>query len=176
MTELHGVNFHSRKFEKIKQRLQRVFAEENLDTHRQLILQASQALALDPADCAAALLYLSQPHLVDAKPRSNKHEQPVAELTPASSLPRSNVRYRLDVGRIHHIDRDTLITVLVDEAGVERKRLQHVDIRENYTLVDLPEGMPSDIFQLLSETTLAGRKLDIRRVKNKRRKTSGIGG
>jgi ATP-dependent RNA helicase DeaD len=59
--------------------------------------------------------------------------------------------------------------VLVEESGVDRKRIGKIDIRHNYTLVELPDGMPADIFQLLSDASIADRRLAIKRVKPNRR-------
>ena len=81
-----------------------------------------------------------------------------------------NVRYRLDVGTQHQITEEQLLTVLIEESGVDRKRISRVNMREAYTLVDLPDGMPADIFQLLREATVGGRQLKIKRVKSNRRK------
>ena len=79
------------------------------------------------------------------------------------------VRYRLDVGSQHQITREQLQNVLVQESGVDRKRIGRIDMRDTHTLVELPEGMPADIFQILFETTLAGRQLAIKRIKPNRR-------
>jgi hypothetical protein len=80
------------------------------------------------------------------------------------------VRYRLDVGSQHQIDQEQLLEVLIEESGVDRKRIAKLDIRDTYTLVDLPDGMPADIFQLLSEATVNGYLLSIKRVKPIRKK------
>ena len=75
------------------------------------------------------------------------------------------VRYRLDVGRKHQASLDEIENVLVEVSGVDRKRIGRLDIRNYYTLVDLPDGMPADIFQLLSETEIQRQKLNIKRIK-----------
>lgn len=168
--ESSRMNIHPRKFEKIKSRLRRIVEEENLNIYRELIMQASQELTLDPADCAAALLYLNQPHLVHLKPTHPQEDEPAEKSVSHATQETRNVRYRLDVGALHHIDRDSLIAVLIEESGVDRKRIQRLEIRNDYTLVDLPDGMPADIFQLLRDATIGGRKLNIRRIKSGRRK------
>jgi hypothetical protein len=43
-----------------------------------------------------------------------------------------------------------------------------LEVRSHFSLVDLPEGMPGDIFQLLYDAELNGQKLEIKRVKSSR--------
>lgn len=162
------MHVHPRKLEKLKKRLQLVLAQENLQAHRQVVQQINTELGIDPTDCATALLYIGQPHLFQ-----NAAEQEITSdsLPPVFKAPNyRNVRYRLDVGKNHQIDHEQLLATLIEESGVDRKRIARIDIRDSYTLVDLPDGMPADIFQLLSEATVQGHPLNIKRVKPNRRK------
>lgn len=162
------MHVHPRKLEKLKKRLQAILAQENLQAHRQIIRQLSDELGIEPTDCAATLLFISQPHLFQHGIGQNT---PAPPLPPVFKAPNyRNVRYRLDVGKNHHIDQEQLLAVLIEESGVDRKRVARIDMRDSYTLVDLPDGMPADIFQLLSEVTVQGHPLNIKRVKPNRRK------
>lgn len=156
-----------RKLEKLKKRLQTVLAQQNLQAHRAVVEQINREIATNPIDCAAALLFISQPHLF----QQPKQKDTITTLIPPFKAPTyRNVRYRLDIGTQHQISEEQLLAVLIEESGVDRKRIGRVDMRETYTLVDLPDGMPADIFQLLSEAMVGGRRLNIKRVKPNRRK------
>jgi hypothetical protein len=160
---------HPRKLDKLKKRLQLVLGQENLQAHRSLIQKTSIELGMEPLDCAAALLYISQPHLFQNAEGELESSRPA--LPPVFKQPHyRNVRYRLDVGKNHRIDQEQLLATLIEESGVDKKRIARIDIRDSYTLVDLPEGMPADIFQLLSEATVQGHPLNIKRIKPNRRK------
>lgn len=163
------MHVHPRKLEKLKKRLQLILAQENLQAQRGVIQQTSMELGIEPVDYAAALLYISQPHLFQnttAEQESPRPAPPQVFKTPHYR----NVRYRLDVGKNHQLDREQLLAILIEESGVDRKRIARIDMRDSYTLVDLPDGMPADIFQLLSEATVQGHPLNIKRVKPNRRK------
>lgn len=155
-----------RKLEKLKKRLQQVLKQNTLDIHRGVIQQLSTELGIEPLDCASALLFISQPHLIQVQQNNDQAPQKPCIV----AQPYRNVRYRLDVGTQHRIDQEQLLAVLVEESGVDRKRIARIEMRDHYTLVDLPDGMPADIFQLLSETTIGEQKLNIKRVKPNRRK------
>lgn len=151
----------------LEQQLRQIIKQTNLNAQRALIKALSAQLGVSVLDCAAALLQLTQPEM-------SLPEQALPVIPTVNRSPRIQrwVRYRLDVGSIHGVDREQIQTVLVDESGVDKKRIGKLDIRSNYTLVELPDGMPADIFQILSEATLAERKLAIKRIKpnNNRRR------
>jgi len=162
-----------RKLDKLKKRLQHALKQTNLHSHRNVIQQISGDLEIDVLDCAAGLLMLSQPHLFQPPNSASTHDS----TAPSNTLPpvfkaaaNRNVRYRLDIGTQHQIDQEQLLALLIEESGVDRKRITRTEMRDTYTLVDLPEGMPADIFQLLSEATLNGHALNIKRVKPNRKK------
>jgi ATP-dependent RNA helicase DeaD len=149
--------------ERLEKRLRHTIATQNLSAQREQVLELASRLDINFLDCAAALLSFCQPHAVLSAKIPDKF---VAEpLKPHYRF----VRYRLDVGSQHNVAKEQIQVVLVEESGVDRKRIGKIDIRLNYTLVELPDGMPADIFQLLSEATIANRKLAIKRVKPNRR-------
>ena len=157
---------HPRKQDKFKKRLQNILKQENLEAHRNLIRTISSELAVAPLDFAAALLYVSQPHLFQQSP----DQDGVKRTLPVKAVNFRNVRYHLSLGTQHKIEPEQLLEVIIAESGVERKRITRFDMRDSYTLIDLPDGMPADIFQILNETIIGEHKLKIRRLKPNRRR------
>ena len=80
------------------------------------------------------------------------------------------IRYRLDVGSKHKITLDQLKKVLIEESGVDKNNISNVNIQNLYTLIELPDEMPHDIFQHLKSVEINQHKLDIRRVKTHNKK------
>ncbi len=160
------MHVHPRKLDKLQKRLHQVLQQENLESYRALIQKISTELAIQPLDAAAALLCISQPHLFQPIPDQETSDTPL----PLKTAHFRNVRYHLNLGSKHKIDQEQLMTVLIAESGVERKRITRIDMRDTYTLIDLPEGMPADIFQILNEARVGDHPLKIRRVKPKRGK------
>ena len=162
------MNVHPRTLERLKKRLQNLRRINDLDAHRALVLSTSKELGMDTLDFAATLLQMTHPHLFQAC-LSNESTPPPTLEKPKAANTRS-VRYRLDIGRSHHVKEDEILKVLIEESGVDPKRITRLEIREDHTLVDLPDGMPADIFQLLSESCVQGRALNIKRLKPNRKK------
>jgi ATP-dependent RNA helicase DeaD len=75
--------------------------------------------------------------------------------------------FRLEVGSMHGIKPGNIVGAIANEAGIEGFHIGRVDIREDHSFVDLPEGMPKPIFQELQTVRLAGRELRISRVTHK---------
>lgn len=145
----------------LKTRLQQILAGGRLQCERETVRAVVAELGVDALDCAAALLSLLQSRQPSAQP-------------PAVSTGIKMVRYRLDVGSRHKVTLEELKKVLVEESGVDKNNINNVDIRDAYTLMELPDAMPPDIFQHLKTFEINDRKLDIKRVKPRNNKKRGF--
>jgi ATP-dependent RNA helicase DeaD len=72
-------------------------------------------------------------------------------------------RYRIEVGESHGIKPGDIVGAIANEAGLESKYIKDIDIRSRFSLVDLPEGMPGEIFNLLKQTWIRSRRMAISR-------------
>src|SRR5690606_10258293 len=70
-------------------------------------------------------------------------------------------RFRVDVGRADGVKPGNLVGAIANEAGIEGQFIGPIDIQHSYTTVDLPAGMPNEIFQTLRNTWVAGKQLNI---------------
>ncbi len=98
-----------------------------------------------------------------------------AKLAGTSSAVQSGikmVRYRLDVGCKHQVTSEELKKVLIEESGVDKNNINIINIQGDYTLVELPDEMPQDIFLHLKSVEIKQHKLDIKRVKARNKKRS----
>jgi ATP-dependent RNA helicase DeaD len=75
--------------------------------------------------------------------------------------------FRIEVGSVHGIKPGNVVGAIANEAGIEGVHIGRVDIREDHSFVDLPEGMPAPIFKELQKVRVAGRELRISRVSEK---------
>lgn len=70
-------------------------------------------------------------------------------------------RYRIEVGHDHEVKPGNIVGAIANEAGLESKYIGHIKIFDDHSLVDLPEGMPKDIFNDLKKVWVAGQQLKI---------------
>jgi ATP-dependent RNA helicase DeaD len=75
--------------------------------------------------------------------------------------------FRLEVGHTHGVKPGNIVGAIANEAGLEGRHIGHVDIRSDHSFIDLPEGMPKDIFRSLKKVRVVGQELRISRVDGK---------
>lgn len=154
----------------LKNRLNEILAKENLVSQRVLITTIAAELNIDSLDCASALLHLLQAEKTITVVEQ-KTNNPVLAIFAQPTI--KMVRYRLAVGSKHQLSAEVLKQVLVEESGVDKNNICNVNIQDLYTLIDLPDEMPLDIFQHLKLVEINQQKLDIRRVKARNHKKRG---
>ena len=71
--------------------------------------------------------------------------------------------FRVEVGHVHGVKAGNIVGAIANEAGIEGQHIGRVDIREDHSFVDLPEGMPKEIFRELQKVRVGGQMLQISR-------------
>ena len=69
--------------------------------------------------------------------------------------------YRIEVGHQHGVLPKNIVGAIANEADLDSKYIGRIDIREDHSLIDLPEGMPKEVFQQLQKVWVAGQRLQI---------------
>jgi len=75
--------------------------------------------------------------------------------------------FRIEVGHAQGVLPGNIVGAIANEAGLDGKFIGHIDIREDHSFVDLPEGMPKEIFRELKKVKIRGAELRISRVDSK---------
>jgi len=71
--------------------------------------------------------------------------------------------YRIEVGRAHGVEPGNIMGAIANEAGLDGKFIGRIVIRDDHSFVDLPEGMPKEIFRQLQKVRVAGQQLQLSR-------------
>ena len=69
--------------------------------------------------------------------------------------------YRVEVGLTHGLKAGNLVGAIANEAGLDGKYIGRIDIQDEYSTVDLPDGMPSETMYELKRVRVAGQQLRI---------------
>jgi ATP-dependent RNA helicase DeaD len=72
--------------------------------------------------------------------------------------------YRIEVGHTHGVQPGNIVGAIANEAGLDGRNIGHIDIHRDHSFVDLPEGMPEEIFNSLQQVRVRGVPLNISRV------------
>ena len=80
----------------------------------------------------------------------------------AESIPEDGmVRYRIEVGKSHEVLPKNIVGAIANEAGLDSQYIGRISCHENHSTVDLPDGMPKDVFKHLKRVWVCGRQLNI---------------
>jgi len=69
--------------------------------------------------------------------------------------------YRIEVGHEHGVKPGNIIGAIANEAGLDSQYIGRLSIRDHYSLIDLPEGMPKEIFEHLKKVWVVQQQLRI---------------
>ena len=92
----------------------------------------------------------------DAARRAPRAARPAAQAFPTET-------FRIEVGHVHGVQPGNIVGAIANEAELDSKYIGRIDIREDHTLVDLPEGMPREVLEILKKARVAGRPMRIAR-------------
>jgi ATP-dependent RNA helicase DeaD len=71
--------------------------------------------------------------------------------------------FRIEVGYEDGVKPGNIVGAIANEAGLDSKHIGRIEIFEDHTYLDLPEGMPADILLHLKTVWCAGQQLRITR-------------
>ena len=154
---------------------------KDLTTQRAVLDAMRENTGLDDADLALGLLaeltkgralLVDESHELHAvHGRGQRSERPARERNAGERRPRRErpdgkaeagmERYRVEVGRNHGVKPGNLVGAIANEAGVDAQHIGRIDLHDDFSLLDLPEGMPKPIFKHLKGVWVCGQKLAI---------------
>jgi len=70
--------------------------------------------------------------------------------------------YRIEVGKRHKVEPRQIVGALANEGGLSREDFGHIDIRPDFSIVELPANLTPDVFDRLSATRISGKLIEIK--------------
>ncbi|MBB5349077.1 DEAD/DEAH box helicase [Desulfoprunum benzoelyticum] len=149
-----------------------------------IIRDYQQEYGTDPLLLAAALARLvhgDRPFLMDetetrrerkAKPAAGRTDRPMGRRETerpgkrAITLPADEAmeRYRLEVGLRHGVKPGNIVGAIANEADIESRHIGQISIFDDYSTVELPYGMPVEVFRLLQKVRINERPMHLSRI------------
>jgi ATP-dependent RNA helicase DeaD len=87
-------------------------------------------------------------------------DRPGVNKPPASEME----RFRIEVGYDHDVKPGNIVGAIANEAGLDGDHVGQIEISDQFTLVDLPKGMPKEVFRDLKKVWVCGQQLKISRL------------
>ena len=179
---------NNKRISRFKQNISDTLAAEELGFFTQLIEQYQQEHNVTAVEIAAALAKLVQgetPLLIQnppKKPRDARDEGLQRNDRPDRDdrAPRDRERkpkrsfgagsdiemevFRIEVGRNHGVKPGNIVGAIANETGIDGDHIARIKIEDDYSTVELPAGMPKELFQELKKIRVVGQQLNISRL------------
>jgi ATP-dependent RNA helicase DeaD len=137
------------------------------------IAQGDQTLLMAPEKKQSKQRHESRDSL---EPRNNRgrgrERAPRAERTERGNRPERTSGgsrnldlelFRIEVGRAHGVEPSNIVGAIANEAGLDARNIGQISINDNHSMVELPIGMPKDVFGDLRKVWVCGQQLRISR-------------
>ena len=157
---------------------------QDLSRFRELVEQLAHDTETDIGEIAAALVWRAQKerplfpkfkappepnaraaNKTDTEGSSSRPEIPPRRKKQTSRDDRKNglkmVTYRIEAGEAHEVKPGDIVGALANEAGIDGEYIGHIDIHDEFSTVDLPEGMPKEIFHHLKKVRVRQQAMKI---------------
>jgi ATP-dependent RNA helicase DeaD len=173
-----------KRIAKFKQQITETLDVRELDVFRKLVEDYQREYGVPIIEVAAALGAMAQGKKpLVAKPASEKKEQ-ARKSQPIQGKERKGPRgapsprgpdepdkgmerFRIEVGHEHGVKPGNIVGAIANEAEIDAEYIGRIDIHDDYSIVDLPEGMPKELFRHLKKVWVSGQRLQITRVDSK---------
>ena len=183
---------NDQRIAKFKQSITDTLATEELGIFYQMIEQYQKehnVLAIEVAAALALLLQGDAPFMLQTKPNLSKKDENFVknDAKTFKKLGREQRRgrgkgraratrkelpvekgmecFRLEVGHNHSVKIKNIVGAIANESGLDSQYIGRVNIYDDYSEIDLPEGMPKDVFKDLKKVWVSGQQLKISAIK-----------
>jgi ATP-dependent RNA helicase DeaD len=135
--------------------------------HLKTVRVAGQQLRIsrDGGQASDSAKAASRKASLPAKPAGDdagmRAEKPPRKDRPESKADVGMQTYRIEVGHAHGVKPANIVGAIANEAGLDSKYIGRIDIFDDHSVVDLPGGMPKEIFEQLKTVWVAGQQLRI---------------
>ncbi len=152
---------------KFGESITRNLESEHLDMFRGLIEAYARDNDVAMADIAAALALETRDGgflMAPDPPGGDRRERDRGERR--ERTPKNGGRfatYRIAVGRRQKVSPGAIVGAIANEGGLTRADFGNISIRDDFTLVELPEDLDNDTLAMLKHTRIGKYPIDIRR-------------
>jgi len=151
-----------------KEKLSTTLENESLDFFNQILAEYSEEQDRSPEEIASALAYLLQKDrplkVTDAPKQKSRKERREKKFDAEGKTGGKDgdiimERYRIEVGRNDEVKPGDIVGAIANEAGIESQFIGHIKLYDDFSTVDLPEGMPRELLQHLKKVRVCNRPL-----------------
>lgn len=151
---------------RFKARITESLASRDLSIYRDIIGQYQKEEGVPVIEIAAALADMAQGDKpLVARPAKPKEKTAPPKKRDVLDAPDEGMeRFRIEVGHQHGVKPSNIVGAIGNEAELDSEHIGRIVIHDDHSTVDLPEGMPKDLFRHLKGVWVSGQRLQISRL------------
>ena len=101
----------------------------------------------------------------EPRPGQERREfAPKKDFAPRSAPEPGMETYRIEVGHMHGVKPGNIVGAIANEAELDSKYIGRIDIHDDHSILDLPEGMPKPLLMHLKKVRVSGQPLRLQRL------------
>ncbi|MFK7160525.1 DEAD/DEAH box helicase [Marinospirillum sp. MEB164] len=164
---------NAKRSERFKEQIIHSLQARDIEQYEKLLQEVHSETDTDPLRIAAALAKMFQGNtplwVEEVKPRpmrdrprreddaGGRGRRDAAGPRGRSRDPEAGMkRYRMPIGRSHGVKPANIVGAIANEANISSRNIGRIDIQQDFSTVDLPEGMPKAVFQALARVRICG--------------------
>jgi ATP-dependent RNA helicase DeaD len=196
---------NDKRIARFQQRITDTIAAEDLQFYTNLVERYCEEHEVTPVEAAAALARLLQgdtPFLLSSKPERDQAPPRYSDRDRDREPRRDSFRdshrdegreprkprktglygdekmetYRIEVGKVHDVKPGNIAGAIINEIGLDPEAVGKIVIGDHYSTVELPSGMPNDVFQELKKVRVCGQQLRVSKMDDQRGSYGDRGG
>jgi ATP-dependent RNA helicase DeaD len=139
--------------------------DAQLGTFRDLVQAYERDHDVPAVDIAAAIAVLAQdgePLLLEEMPEPVRAPYQERSNDRRSGERRPFARYRIEVGKRHHVEPRQIVGALANEGGLSREDFGKIDIKPAFSIVELPVDLSPEVLEALTGTRISGVLINIK--------------
>ncbi|OZC30079.1 DEAD/DEAH box helicase [Gordonia polyisoprenivorans] len=136
---------------------------DHLDMFRKLVEDYARDKDVAMADIAAALALETRDGGFLMAPDPPESERPARREREPRKGSGSYATYRIAVGRKHKVSPGAIVGAIANEGGLTRGDFGNISIRDDFSLVELPDNLDRDTLDRLRDTRIGKNPIDLRR-------------
>ncbi|MGI5309930.1 DEAD/DEAH box helicase [Rheinheimera sp. WS51] len=181
-----GQIIEQRRIQSFREQLAQTVENQDLSFFQTLISEWSEKIDASDTDIAAALLFLAQkeqplnvankfpeirePHARgerddrgrnNDRPRRDRSDRPERGPRQRREMKGDFNTYRLEVGKEHGVRAGDIVGAIANEASIDSQFIGNIKLFDQFSTVELPANIPTEVFQHLKKVYVRKQKLNI---------------
>ncbi|MCO7239144.1 DEAD/DEAH box helicase [Aeromicrobium sp. CnD17-E] len=140
----------------------RGLVEDYVREHDVEMLDVAAALAVMSTDDKEFFLRPDPPKK-ERRERPERQDRPVRDAGDRPPRPSKDgwAPYRIAVGKRHKVTPSMIVGALANEGGLRRADFGKITLGIDHAVVELPQDLPSAVFEALADTRISGRRIEL---------------